>query len=143
MKRWQGLGLALGLSGWVAAPMAASASDSMDSGARSVSTASSLPDHAGPEWRRVEWGDVRFRTTGSSPGGELDEARLAEVVGGRTVARIGRHAYGIGASGPLTAVWRGEGRGTLRVLAGRIPVAELIDEDGDRRVDLVRLAFYR
>ena len=95
-------------------------------------------------WDRVRWDDVIFRR--SLPRRDYDLRRdvlqdvLGSVVFGRLDAR--RRQYGI--SAPLVGHWRVDNRrAVMLVTAGGFPLAEMIDSNYDRRVDMILVNFGR
>ena len=93
-------------------------------------------------WRRANFGDLRFRFSGSLPGRELSRSQLESLLGSRAIAQITRHAYETGATGNMYGLWTDTDPLVLRVFAGRVPVAEFVDRNLDRRVDTVNLAYW-
>jgi hypothetical protein len=69
----------------------------------------------------------------------LDQRGLAEVLGEVVFGRLALQSVVLGAAEPLTGTWLAEPQGptTLRVMAGSLPVAELVDYDRNGRVDAV------
>lgn len=99
-------------------------------------------------WERVRWVDVvildgrydsrRYERRDDRYG--RDDGWLRNVIGDAVYGRLVGHSRSLGWSEPLRGEWFFEDR--LRVLsvhAGDRPVAELIDLDGDGRVEEVRL----
>lgn len=72
---------------------------------------------------------------------QLDERDLGDVLGDVILGRIQSRGDQIGSRGPLTGEWLTGPRGEdgLRVRAGGLPIAELLDVDGDGAVDMLRL----
>jgi hypothetical protein len=99
-------------------------------------------DPGAERWERVDWGDVRFRFSGALPGRQLNQGQLDILLGSRVTSRLTRHAYDQRVEGEFRGAWLDSDPLVLRVYAGRVPVAEFIDRDGDRRVDTVRLAYW-
>lgn len=93
-------------------------------------------------WRRANFGDVRFRFSGSLAGRELNRSQLESLIGSRAIAQITRHAHESGANGNIYGLWTDTEPLVLRVFAGRLPLAEFIDRNLDRRVDTVNLAYW-
>lgn len=87
-------------------------------------------------WERGSWEDVILRPRRNDRG-ILDRGGLADVLGDIILGRLESRAGGYGT---LTGRWAPvrEGR-LLQVRAGSVPVAELLDRDGDGRADLVLL----
>lgn len=94
-------------------------------------------------WDRRGWEDIVLRSPRrtSRSGGILDRGSLADVLGDVILGRLddGRR---LDRHGPLTGRWlRPDGGATvLQIRAGRLPVAELTDLNGDGRVDVVLVA---
>ena len=95
-------------------------------------------------WDQVRWPDVIFGRP--EPRRNLDLGRdiLQDVLGSVIFNRLDARRSSLGASAPLTGRWfDAEGRSVLLVNAGKVPIAELVDGNRDRRVDLVLLNFGR
>ena len=95
-------------------------------------------------WDRVRWDDVIFRRPMPRRDYELRRDVLQDVLGSVVFGRLDmrRRQYGINA--PLTGYWRVDGgRSVMLVTAGGFPLAELIDHNYDRRVDMVLVNFGR
>ena len=74
--------------------------------------------------------------------GTLTRDALFNVLGQVAFDRLALHALTLGYAEPLTGVWRTEpgNPGLLVVNSGRWPVAELVDQNGDQRPDLMLVA---
>lgn len=70
---------------------------------------------------------------------ELDRESLADILGDIVFGRIALQSLVLGADEPLTGRWIGEPDGprVLRIRAGDITVAELVDGNRDDRVDVL------
>ncbi|HUG39914.1 MAG TPA: hypothetical protein VMM12_05495 [Longimicrobiales bacterium] len=70
---------------------------------------------------------------------ELDRGGLTDVLGDIVFGRLALQSLVLGADQPLTGRWIGESDGPriLRVRAGDLTVAELVDADRDDRVDVM------
>ncbi len=81
--------------------------------------------------------DVVLRRPSSDD--DLDRAGLEEVLGDIVFGRIALQSLVLGADEPLTGRWLGETEGprVLRIHAGDLPVAELVDRDRDDAVDVL------
>jgi hypothetical protein len=89
-------------------------------------------------WDRVTWNDVIFRRRPRND--YLGRDVLYDVLGGSVFNRLDVQRRYWGVSSPLTGRWDYyEGRSVLLVGAGGIPIAELVDMNGDRRVDYILL----
>jgi hypothetical protein len=91
-------------------------------------------------WDRVRWEDVIFGRP--QPRRDLDLGRdvLRDVLGSVIYGRLDAQRRTFGVRDPLTARWfNSEGRSVMLVNAGGTPIAELIDSNRDRHVDLVLL----
>lgn len=90
--------------------------------------------------RDLRWGrstrieDVIFRTPR-----ERRRVTLRDVLDDVVLDRLALHALTLGASEPLVGYWLGEPAGprVLRLEAGGLPVAELVDYDRDERADVL------
>lgn len=84
--------------------------------------------------------DIIFRTPRRDRR-QLDERDLSDILGSVILGRLEARSGDIGVRGPLTGEWLQDSRGgdALRVLSGRLPIAELLDRDGDGAVDVLRL----
>lgn len=69
----------------------------------------------------------------------LDRGGLADVLGDIVFGRIALQSLVLGADEPLTGSWLGQRDGprVLRVQAGDVPVAELVDSDRDDEIDVI------
>lgn len=98
-------------------------------------------------WERERrWGGVVFRVPAGRDRGwwsghrELDTRGLVLIIGDGVYGRLLDHRRVLGWNGPLRGYWVGEDRvRVLTVFAGGQPLAELIDRNGDGRVEDVRL----
>ena len=102
----------------------------------------------GPRWRnafwvRADWGRrIRFHAIGHrNPNRVLNQARLRDVLGNRTVRRLEDAGRAMGLRGALRGHWvSGYGRGHILVISmDRVDIAEVIDFDRDGFVDDVFL----
>ena len=88
-------------------------------------------------WDRVRWDDVIFRRPQRADS-RLDRGDLSDILGSVVLGRLDARRRTFGINQPLTGRWiNDEGRSVLMVNAGNYPLAELIDGNRDRRVDLV------
>ncbi|MBW3554829.1 MAG: hypothetical protein KY466_15055, partial [Gemmatimonadetes bacterium] len=88
--------------------------------------------------RATDVGDVVLRRPRNDRE-ELDRGGLADVLGDIVFGRIALQSLVLGADEPLTGRWIGEPDGprVLRIRAGDITVAELVDGNRDDRVDVL------
>lgn len=99
----------------------------------------------GPAWHRVSPRGVYFHRTGPA-GRELSSRQLEDVLGDRVVRDLRGWARDLGVRDGLRGRWvpvRERGVTVLQVRAGRTPVAEFTDWNGDRRVDELVVYAYR
>jgi hypothetical protein len=90
-------------------------------------------------WQRATWGDVVFRSPRRS--GAMGRDVLVDVLGRDVVVRLDGRARAAGARGPLSGRWvLSDGARVLMVSAGGVPIAELVDLNGNGRADLVLLS---
>ena len=90
-------------------------------------------------WERRSWEDVIFRRTDRR--GTLDRRDLGDVLGSVIVGRLDTRRRELGARDSYAGRWITSGSGReLWVTAGGVPLARLVDRNGDRRVDGVYLA---
>lgn len=70
---------------------------------------------------------------------DLDRGGLVDILGDIVFGRIALQSLVLGADEPLTGTWLGERDGPriLRIRAGDLPVAELVDTDRDDEVDVM------
>lgn len=70
---------------------------------------------------------------------DLDRGGLADVLGDVVFGRIAVQSLVLGAEEPLTGRWMGQRDGprVLRIHAGDLPVAELVDTNRDNEVDVL------
>lgn len=92
-------------------------------------------------WERRTWEDVIFRSPRTDRRDRLDRRDLGEVLGDVVFGRIDTRRRNLGSSNDYLGRWMTtrEGR-ELWITAGGVPVARLLDRDGDRRVDAIWLA---
>ena len=102
-----------------------------------------VPRDGGERWERADWGDLRFRISGTVRGQELSASQLESLLGRGVVSRLTRHAWEQRVEGALQGRWLDDDPLVLRVYGGRVPLAEFTDRDRDERVDLLRLAYWR
>ncbi len=97
-----------------------------------------LGDGGGLWGRATDVDDVVFRRP-ETRRGELDRGGLADVLGDIVFGRIALQSLVLGADRPLTGQWMGQDDGPriLRVRAGDLTVAELVDADRDDRADVI------
>lgn len=96
-------------------------------------------------WHRVSARGVYFYRTGPA-GREIGSRELAEVLGDRVMYDLRSWARDLGVRDGLRGRWvpvRERGVRVLQVRAGRTPVAEFTDFNGDRRVDELMVFAYR
>jgi hypothetical protein len=93
----------------------------------------------GVVWRQQRWDDVILRSL--RRGRSADRATLGDVLGDVVLGRLEGHGRRIRATGALNGRWLSTERGgtLLEVRAGRTPIAELVDINGDGRFDVVLL----
>ena len=90
-------------------------------------------------WDRVRWDDVIFRSPRRS-NLEMGRDVLIGVLGGSVYNRLDSQRQLFGIHAPMTGRWTEyDNRSVLLVSAGGFPLAELVDLNGDRRVDTVLL----
>lgn len=90
---------------------------------------------------RGGWGDIIL----DGPRGTdrrqrtVDQGGLIDVLGDVVFRRVDGERRRLGGSTPLEGRWlmTGDGGRVLQIRSGTVPVAELTDLDGDRKVDLV------
>ena len=100
-----------------------------------------LGDYRDLRWgRAVDIGDIIFQR--EIDRGTLARAMLVDVLGDLVFNRLGLHAITLGYNDPLTGVWLGEPTGpqVLRITSGEVPIAEIYDDDRDRRADALVIA---
>lgn len=96
-------------------------------------------------WERASWEDVVFRRGLPDGDTRMDEPGLLDVLGSVVLGRLDREARGERfqdrSGNRLEGRWlpQRDGSSILQVRAGARPLAEMIDSDGDRRVDTVLL----
>ncbi|HUH14160.1 MAG TPA: hypothetical protein VMK65_13680 [Longimicrobiales bacterium] len=88
----------------------------------------------GATWGRTRVEDVILRQPRERTG-----VTLRDVLDGVILDRLALHALSLGYTDPLYGYWLGEPTGprVLRIEAGGQPVAELVDDDRDGRVDVI------
>ena len=99
-----------------------------------------LGDQSDYQWAAArDVGDVVFTRPVVGP---LNRDALYNLLGQVAFDRLALHALTLGYSDPLTGVWRTDpgNPGVLLVNSGRLPVAELVDENGDQRPELMLVA---
>lgn len=98
-------------------------------------------DRVPVRWERRTWEDAVFGRQRDSRKTTLDRRDLGDVLGDIVFGRIDTRRRSMGGSDDYVGRWvtSREGR-ELWVTAGGIPIARLLDRDGDRRVDGVWLA---
>jgi hypothetical protein len=97
-------------------------------------------------WERERWRDVTFRMPRTrdrgwwNSAGYLDDRAIVLLLGDGVYGRLVTHSRRLGRTAPLGGYWFGEDNARiLTVYAGNDPLAELIDRNGDGRVEDVRL----
>ena len=90
-------------------------------------------------WRTTRWDDAIFRRRDNT--GSLSSGGLADVLGSVIFNRLTNRAQVYGHRQPLSGQWLDgyDGSRTMLVTSGRVPFAELVDRNGDGRVDIVLL----
>ena len=89
-------------------------------------------------WDRVTWNDVIFRRRPRD--GSFGRDGLYDLLGRSVYDRLDAQRRYWGVNAPLVGRWDSfEGRSVLQVAAGGIALAELVDRNGDRRVDYVSI----
>jgi hypothetical protein len=99
----------------------------------------------GAAWHRIDAGDLWFYRVGPV-GRELGRRDLEEILGEWVYEDLRRWARDLGVRDGLRGRWvpvRERGVRVLQVRAGRTPVAEFTDWNGDRRVDELMVYAYR
>jgi hypothetical protein len=95
-------------------------------------------------WDRVHWDGVIFRRDYPRTNRELGRDLLIDILGSPVYHRLDARRRYFGISRPLVGRWLyPDGRATLLVSAGGVPIAELVDVNRDRRVDLILVNFGR
>lgn len=90
-------------------------------------------------WERRTWEDVIFRRQDRKP--SLDRRDLGSILGDVIFGRVDTRRREIGAPGDWLGRWVDTSAGReLWITAGGIPIARLVDRNGDRRVDNVYVA---
>lgn len=97
-------------------------------------------------WERARWGDVviRDRRDRDRDRRDVGDDWLRDVLGDVIYGRVQTHHRSLGWNGPLAGDWfdADDGR-VLTILSAGRPLAELVDRDGDGRVEDVRLVRIR
>lgn len=96
-----------------------------------------LGNRAGMIWSRGRPEDLVLRRLPTVP--ELGGQELQEVLGEAAFARLALHSLSLGLEQPLVGRWRAE-PGAPRILtvqSGEVVLAELLDQDRDRRVEVL------
>lgn len=92
-----------------------------------------------PVWGRSDRDGVIFRRDRTQRG-TLRRGTLGDILGDVVLGRMERQSRMLGSRAPLEGRWVPTERGrVLQVRSGSLPLAELADFDGDRRVDLMLL----
>jgi hypothetical protein len=89
-------------------------------------------------WSRAHVDDVRYLRVIDAP--RLARASLIDVLGAVVVDRLAVHALGLGLVDPLHGVWlqpEPQSPRIMRVYAGEVAIAELVDLDRNDRVDVL------
>lgn len=96
-----------------------------------------LGSRSGTLWSRGTLDDVIFRRRGDD--GRLDRSGLIGVLGDLVFGRLALQAVTLGYDQPLYGSWvaQPEGPRLLRVYSGDYPVAELVDNDRNDRVEVL------
>lgn len=90
-------------------------------------------------WDRVSWGDVIFRRPNYRHT-TIGESILRSMLGDQVFLRLDGHRQSVGYAGGYTGSWRPQAGGyVLMVNAGGMPLAQLIDANGDGRAETVML----
>lgn len=97
-----------------------------------------LSDRGSVWGRATDLDDVIFRRPRTDRT-DLDRGGLIDVLGDVVFGRLALQSLVLGADQPLTGSWLGQDDGprVLRVHAGGLPVAELVDGDRDDDVDVM------
>ena len=89
-------------------------------------------------WEQRTWEDVIFRTPRGDRRQTLDRRGLEGVLGDIVFGRIDTRRRALGSSADYRGRWTTSGNGReLWITAGGVPIARLVDADGDRRVDRI------
>ena len=90
-------------------------------------------------WEERGWDDVIFRRPDDR--NTLDRRGLGDILGDVVFGRIDTRRRELGSTGDWLGRWTSTRSGReLWITAGGVPVARLVDRNGDRRVDSVFLA---
>lgn len=97
-----------------------------------------LGDDDGLWGRATNIDDVIFRRPRTDRE-QLDRETLADILGDIVFGRLALQSLVLGADEPLTGRWLGQpdGPAVLRITAGDLEVAELVDADRDDEVDII------
>ena len=94
-------------------------------------------------WHRRRGGEIVFRRRPDRREGVYVRVEvIIDLLGRDGYRRLREHQRRLDASGRLAVRWVGtgaSGRAVIQVRAGRQPLAELVDRNGDRRVDSIFL----
>lgn len=91
-------------------------------------------------WGRATWDDVIFRAPRREAAVSIGRSILIDVLGDVVFGRIDARRRVLGLDEPLAGRWLAtDGDWVLLLGSGGVAVAELVDFDRDRRVDLVLL----
>ena len=89
-------------------------------------------------WEQRSWEDVIFRLPRGDRRQTLDQRGLADVLGDVVFGRIDTRRRALGSPSDFEGRWATAGSSReLWITAGGIPIARLVDRNGDRRVDAV------
>lgn len=92
-------------------------------------------------WENRSWEDVIFRTPRGDRRETLDQRGLGDVLGDIVFGRIDTRRRQLSRSTDYVGRWLTAGSSReLWISAGGVPVARLVDRNGDRRVDAVFMA---
>ena len=89
-------------------------------------------------WRRATWEDVVLRRPRSIDDRSVGRSVLDDILGSVILGRFDAHRRDLGGRDSLTGRWV-DGGSVLRLHAGSLPVAQLIDSNRDGRVEAVLL----
>jgi hypothetical protein len=96
-------------------------------------------DDRNVRWDRVTWDDVIFRRR-PNYSSNIGRNILLDMLGSSVFNRIDAQRRYFGINAPLVGQWNTyEGNSVLLLNAGGVPIAELVDRNGDHRVDYVLL----
>lgn len=90
-------------------------------------------------WRQQRWDDVILRSP--RRGSRVDRATLGSLLGDVVLGRLEGHGRRLRLNGALSGRWMQTDAGgqILEIRAGRTPFAELVDRNGNGRIDVVLL----